>query len=422
MKKSIKGIISLIALFLLVFSLSYLVGCDSANNSELASLEAKIESLENELKSIKNLETENQDNINKVQEAVNSLLPKEDMAEECYEKLKYIDTALSNRDAFSGSEYLLSEKWITWTLMEAGYQEKDIVKQNVEYTKYCTSDAFNAVKQAKMSYVTDGLTYSRSGRNYVEDEEGTYQKVTVTSHNLILKKPGKSNKQIIVGGHFDGDGTGDNGSGVSLMLTIAEKIQSIETPYTIVFVFFTLEEYGLYGSKAYVDSMTDEEIANTIYMINIDSIVCGDYCSLYSGVQDDEKMAVEDAEPYYNALNVAEELGLTFYTNPWTYDNPAPGYDSPDYASPSTGDWSDHAPFAKKGIKYLYFEATNWYIPGPYNEYDGYGESYIVGMLMNTKNDYLDYIEKYYPGRPYKHFDMYSKLLMALVTQDNLSF
>ena len=113
MKKSIKGIISLIALFLLVFSLSYLVGCDSANNSELASLEAKIESLENELKSIKNLETENQDNINKVQEAVNSLLPKEDMAEECYEKLKYIDTALSNRDAFSGSEYLLSEKWIT---------------------------------------------------------------------------------------------------------------------------------------------------------------------------------------------------------------------------------------------------------------------------------------------------------------------
>ena len=185
-------------------------------------------------------------------------------------------------------------------------------------------------------------------------------------------------------------------SGIALALTTAEKIVDMELEYTVTFVFFTAEEYGCHGSTAYANAMTETEIENTLYMINLDSLVCGDYAYIYGGVQDNENKTVTQTQAYDNAMEVAKSLGLSLKSNPWTWEKPAPGYDEPDYASPSTGDWSDHRGFKKMGIPYIYFEATNWEIPGPYEEYDGYGETYLIGMLMNTENDYLEYIEKYF--------------------------
>ena len=346
-----------------------------------------------------------------------------DYAAECYEKIEYIDSVLSDRDCIKGENFKLTQKWIKWKLLCAGYSEDDIVFAPFTFTKYYSASA-DLKKElcAAKSYETDGKLYEKSGRKYTESETGTYVKVTITSENIVVTKKGRSDKQIIVGAHYDGDGTGDNGSGIALALTTAEKIIDVDTAYTIVFIFFSAEEYGCYGSNAYAAAMTDEEVENTLYMINMDSLICGDYTCIYGGVQDDETQTVNDAEAYYNAVAVAEQLGLKFETNPWTWENPAPGYDTPDYASPSTGDWSDHVGFKNKGIKYLYFEATNWYIPGPYYEYDGYGETYLIGMLMNTENDYLEYIEKYFPGRPLEHLAKFSALLNALLTQENIDF
>jgi hypothetical protein len=347
-------------------------------------------------------------------------------AEEAYEKLVYIDAVLKDRDCVAGDKFKLAQKWITFNLMEAGYKENvDIIKQDATMTKYVAIQE-NASDYAAMFPAVDSFdiseeTYVRQGWSYVAatEGEGTHVKVTLHTPNIIVKKQGNSDKKIIVGAHYDGDGSGDNGSSVALALTTAQKLFDVETEYTIEFVFFTAEEYGMYGSTAYVANMTEEDIANTLYMINMDSLVCGDYCYLYGGVQDDENQTVTDTEAYDNAMAIAAEAGLDFKSNPWTWDNPAPGYDVPDYASPSTGDWSDHAPFKNAGIKYIYFEATNWDIPGPYAEYDGYGETYLIGMLMNTPNDYLEYIETYFPGRPMAHLTQFSTLLNLLLTQSD---
>ena len=350
-----------------------------------------------------------------------------DYAEESYEKFLYIDKVLKDRDCISGEKFKLAQKWIIFNLMEAGYKENtDIVKQDTTMTKYVPimdSEAdYASVFTAADSYDISEETYVRSGRKYVvapEGETGTHVKATIHTPNIIVTKKGNSDKTIIVGAHYDGTGSGDNGSSVALALTTAQHLYGVETEYTIEFVFFTAEEYGLYGSSAYVAAMSEEKKANTLYMINMDSLVCGDYCYLYGGVQDDDNQTVTDTAAYDNAMAIAAEAGLSFKSNPWTWENPAPGYESPDYASPSTGDWSDHAPFKNAGITYLYFEATNWDIPGPYAEYDGYGETYLVGMLMNTPNDYVEYIETYFPGRPMAHLKQFSTLLNLLLTQDD---
>ena len=345
-----------------------------------------------------------------------------DYGEECYDKIKYIDGVLHDRDCINGENFYLTQRWIAWNLISAGYAEDDIVYQDVSFSRYYNKNYNLDEIITCAEYETDGKFYNRNGRNYVEAEDGSYVKADITSQNIVIKKQGKSDKQIIVGAHYDGTGTGDNGSGIALALTTAQKLYSVETQYSVVFVFFTAEEYGCHGSTAYANAMSEQETDNTLYMINLDSLVCGDYCYLYGGVQNDETKTVTGTEAFDNAMEVAKSLGLEFKSNPWTYDKPAPGYDAPDYASPSTGDWSDHVGFKYKGIKYLYFEATNWEIPGPYEEYDGYGETYLIGMLMNTENDYLEFIEKYFPGRILHHITQFSALLNALVTQTNINF
>ena len=341
---------------------------------------------------------------------------------ESYKKLQYIDKVLHDRDCFSGENFELTQKWIHFSLTEAGYSANDIEYAEVPITRYVSKDADLSAKfSAAKSVTTDGKTYKKEKWNYIEDESGTYVKATVVSENIVVTKKGKSDKQIVIGMHYDGTGTGDNGSGVALGLTTAEKFHDIETEFTLKFVFFTAEEYGLYGSSAYAESMSEKEVADTLYMINMDSLVCGDYTYLYGGVQDNENKTVNKTEAYDNAMSVAKDLGLSFKSNPWTWGNLAPenySGEDPDYASPSTGDWSDHAPFVEKGITYLYMEATNWEIP----DYTGYGETYMVGMIMNTEKDYLEYIEHYFPDRPLKYLTKFSTLLNGLLKQTEWNY
>ncbi len=433
MKHLTKTLSILLACLMLASTCFALVGCGNGNDNsaEIAALSQNVDDLK---VSIEN--SNEKDAISKLEKQIadlqNALIPGDepapiapapllahDYGEECFEKIKYIDKMISDRDCFAGENFKFCVQWIKWNLIEAGYSEDEIVEQDFVVTKYFPADKLEESLSAAKSYVTDGKLYQRSGRNYVESAEGTYVKADVTLSNIVVVKKGKSDKQIIIGAHYDGDGTGDNGSGIALALTTAQKVHDVETPNTLVFIFFNAEEYGCYGSTAYAKSMSAEEIAKTLYMINLDSLVCGDYCNLYGGVQNDEKKTVEKTEAFDNAMKVAESIGLKFETNPWTYEHPAPGYDTPDYASPSTGDWSDHAGFAAVGVTYLYFEATNWFIPGPYKEYDGYGETYLIGMLMNTKNDYFDYIEAYFPGRILHHITQFSALMNALVLQED---
>lgn len=418
MKKLAKLLIPLTLAVCIAFGAA---GCNGNDQSgSIDDLKSEIAALEDQLAALEESLGEKIDGLDKNPETPTENALAADYGAECYEKLQYIDSVISERDCMNGENFKLAQNYISWTLLSAGYSEDDIVYEPFTFTKYVNTASATIDEQlsAAKSYTTDGKKYSRSGWSYVEDEAGTYVKAEITSENIVVTKQGSSDKQIIVGAHYDGDGTGDNGSGIALALTTAEKLFPVDTTFTIVFVFFSAEEIGLYGSSAYADSMTDAEVANTLYMINIDSVVCGDYCYLYGGVQNNETKTVEKTEAYDNAMAVAQELGLSFKSNPWTWDNLSPydqedGAENPSYAAPSTGDWSDHVGFKEKGIPYLYFEATNWEIP----DYTGYGETYLIGMLMNTQNDYLEYIEKYFPGRPLAHLTQFSALLNALVTQ-----
>lgn len=336
-------------------------------------------------------------------------------SKEAEEDLIYIGTNLKNRNVVAvgsdnpDSTHEATVDWILSSLLDAGYNENQI-----------DSSIVNVEKKTK---------------------KGT---VTYPVQNIVLTVEGKDiSKQIIVLAHYDGDGVGDNGSGLALLLSTAVGLEGVQPECNVKYVFADAEEVGLIGAKNYAESLTEEEVKSTLFMINIDSIAFGDYPNLYGGVQGEDgtvtalgaynlaqekakKLGINtyttsDLDGYYQANGTGPAIEEnTLYTNPWTLNNPAPK--NAYYLSPSTGDWSDHAPYKKKGIEYIYMEATNWFAEGDggRDAYTGYFESYdstlgYDGMFMNTEYDTLENLTSFFPGRSKAHFDVYSPLLCSLI-------
>lgn len=324
-----------------------------------------------------------------------------DFSNRCYEHLTYIGNNLKDRSITSSrsNDHDAAKEYIKKTLMDKGYTS--VREQPFNYSSYSPA-------------------------------------------NVICSIEGKSSdKKIVIGAHYDGDGVGDNGSGIALLLGVAEGLYNITPKYDTDIVFFDCEEVGEYGSDAYVDSLTNEEISNIEFMVNVDSIAFGDYPNIYGGKQSGSK--ITQLEGYELAVSKAKELGFkmwdtedldgyyknhsskgpeiedyALYTNPWTKKNDAPKNGGT--YSPTTIDASDHVPFKNKNVPIIYFEATNWFAKGDngYNAYTGYFETIdtsigYYGMFMNTEYDTLENLEEYFPGRAEAHLMMYSALLSSLM-------
>ncbi len=205
----------------------------------------------------------------------------------------------------------------------------------------------------------------------------------IGSSNITAVLKGRSDKEIIVGAHYDsvnvGRGYIDNASGVGLMLAVAERLKRSDPPFTIRFIAFGSEESGLVGALYHAAHMSGMEIANTIGMVNLDTVVGGDMIYVYGGA--DEQGWMRDL-----ALDIATNLHIGLQTNPGL--NPA-------YPKGTSGDWSDHAPFKELGIDYLYFEATNWET----GNLDGYMQTEKFGEIYHSENDNFAFLDREYPGR-----------------------
>ena len=229
---------------------------------------------------------------------------------------------------------------------------------------------------------------------YDEDEEAD-----MDAANLIVVHEGLSEQQIIVGAHYDSgdeaDGADDNASGVAVLLEVAGLVRGVDTPYTIVFIAFGAEENDLDGSRHYVNEMSSSEVANTIAMINLDSLIAGDLAYVYG-----------DAGPgtlrdWILDLAASADIPLEGKT--------AAEMDNDD-GTPCA--CADYDAFQRAGIPFAYFEATNWNL----GAHDGmtqvdpqYGDG---GEVRHTQYDTLEYIEATFPGRIDHHLNLFVTLLL----------
>ncbi len=248
----------------------------------------------------------------------------------------------------------------------------------------------------------------------IQDFEYTRKSIITQSQNVIAIKEGKSDKQIIVGSHYDSVGTngaGDNGSGVAVNLAAAKEMAKKDSDYTIIFIFFGAEETGLNGSKAYANNMSQEEIDKTILMINMDSLLAGTYTYIYGGSvinKGEENQQVIDTWGVEQGLQLNEELGLSLVTNDTELNY--------DYPTPTTGNWSDHASFKNIGIPHIYLEASNWKVlDNPSKpEYGSSGDAETeIGRVMHVEaRDNLEFIEATWPDRSKHNIKTFATFLI----------
>ncbi len=96
--------------------------------------------------------------------------------------------------------------------------------------------------------------------------------------NIVAELPNYDEEKstIILSAHYDTakDNIGiiDNGSGTVLLLSAAELLSNVELNFNLRLVFFDMEEYSMYGSKYYLENMTEEERNSIVANINFDMI------------------------------------------------------------------------------------------------------------------------------------------------------
>lgn len=234
-------------------------------------------------------------------------------------------------------------------------------------------------------YLANQLVTASNGA--IAEDTVEYQAFSVSDvnkgYNIVarLDKQG-TDKQIIVGAHYDSDGKGanDNASGVAALLKVLNKMSTdvSKLPCDVVFVLFDGEELGMRGSYNYVYEMSNTEKENTLVMFNMDSIANGDnlyvWCeNKHTGLADliVGKSSKLIEKPYAKGTyNFDSGLGYGYVEIPQN---------------------SDHTPFRMAGIPTaLFFSGT--YSADPWN----YKESEIAAKnTMNTSADTFENLDKY---------------------------
>lgn len=131
---------------------------------------------------------------------------------------------------------------------------------------------------------------SREGAEALAATVNGYPRIHATSEtrtaakvaeNIIAEISGQTDEWVVICAHYDGHDLAhsaiDNGTGVVAALAIAEAVTTNgKLPRRgLRVILFTIEEWGLLGSRAYVDELSDAERRKIALVVNLDSLVGG---------------------------------------------------------------------------------------------------------------------------------------------------
>lgn len=113
----------------------------------------------------------------------------------------------------------------------------------------------------------------------VVDAEVLTERRAWTGENVVLEIPGQTEEWVVLSAHYDGHAVSenalDNGSGLAVALDTARLLAADVGGWRrgLRVMFFTFEEWGLSGSKAYVESLTPQERTAISVDLNLDTVV-----------------------------------------------------------------------------------------------------------------------------------------------------
>ena len=192
-----------------------------------------------------------------------------------------------------------------------------------------------------------GGSYEHPFHFTVKRREGT--QLSLDAVNLLFRIKGteSNGKSIVISAHYDHvgvrggeifNGADDNASGVAGLLAAAEHFQKHPPKHDVVFALFDAEEVGLQGARAFVKEIP-EAAGSVAFNINFDMLSRSDKNELYAAGAYHTKAL----KPVIEKVAAKAPVKLLM------------GHDDPKLGA---NDWtlqSDHGPFHREGIPFLYF-------------------------------------------------------------------
>lgn len=232
-----------------------------------------------------------------------------------------------------------------------------------------------------------------------------------SGYNITFYKPGQSAQEVVVCAHYDSvstNGCEDNGTGVSVLLELAQRFVSVDTRYTIRFILFDIEEPGCLGSAYYVNH---QDISNVIAVINMDSVGVGDDLYVYGG--DYEDGVFVRGWVLAQALETAEYTGVNLKTVPSDYEGT-------NVVPPAKTGGSDHAPFNDMDIPYIYLASSYWTKSADTGLQQVSDPSIPNGKIMHVAEyDNYAFLTGYFGNRMREHMSQCSKLVTYMLLYMN---
>jgi Zn-dependent M28 family amino/carboxypeptidase len=155
--------------------------------------------------------------------------------------------------------------------------------------------------------------------------------------NVVADLPGSEDGGVVLlGAHLDsvaqGPGINDNGSGVATVLEAARQLRALgERPRRgLRFAFWAAEEFGLYGSRAYVERLGEDAAEEIAAVLNFDMVGSPNFGRyVYDGHEAGLPSGSARIERAFRAYFREREI---------------------EAAEVAIAGRSDHAPFAERGI------------------------------------------------------------------------
>lgn len=242
------------------------------------------------------------------------------------------------------------ENWANWIRQLSGSEQIQIQGKPYRITTRYSSALFSGASNAKAyDYVLQWITFWYP-KEWIE--EHSFQFSGETWKNIVLTIPGFSHPDeiILATAHLDSlspeplrfaPGAEDNASGTATLLEMARLFRHYRFDRTIRLIWFTGEEQGFIGSKAYI---RDFGITGVIGVINFDMFGYdrdGDRCfEIHAGTYPASKL-----------LSTCMEKIISTYNLDLTADL-VDGYNMT---------FSDHAPFWDAGVPALEILENHFY-------------------------------------------------------------
>ena len=133
------------------------------------------------------------------------------------------------------------------------------------------------------SWIERGLRVEVQGTIHAQTHPGARSKNVIAAFY-----PGSPKRRIGLSAHFDSvyhcPGANDNAAAVAVLLSIARRISDEAWDIPLDLYFFTGEEFGLLGSRAFVAELSASHQLDRIKMVlNLDSIAEGSSLEFWAG-------------------------------------------------------------------------------------------------------------------------------------------